>query len=246
MPWDPDDLLPLAAAPISVTGVEKSSNTIWEEFLMGWLDGADHLLRGAFTKMPALQKLTFQEMPIPKLDGLYLQVALDDEASVKRRMFVGERWIVQQDIQVHFYFRALVKKARPDGHNTISLVRFGSDTLYAILTSHQHVIPLQWCGMMQFRPESPQLVGYGETAMRKLSVNLKYVYPEQETLGAPELETPPDAGVVYIGKDRTTRVTGNGIEVKQGDNWFSIDVHQPGGTGPGGPTSVVFATERAA
>jgi hypothetical protein len=224
--WNPDSGDALTSPPITVSEVEKTSNRIWAEWLAGWFDGTTHQLRGVEVQLPSIPvaNITFQEMQIAKpMDGLYLQVTLDDSARAKRRFYGGGQWNVLHDVCLHFYFRAFVKAPRADGHNSLSLVRWGSDTLYAILTSNNHCTVLNWLGMMQFRPKPPRLVGGISNPMRAVSLDVRYVYSADENLTSPVVSTSQAGRTVYIGRDQEVRVTPAGLEVMGEDGvWYLI------------------------
>lgn len=225
MNWDPDSGDALTSPPITVSDVEKTSNRIWAEFLKGWFNGETHQLRGTEVQLPLIPEanITFQENIIenPK-DGLYLQLTLEEGESKKR--YLHDEWRVYHDVCVHFYFRAQVKEPRADGHNSRSLVRWGSDTLYAILLSSQHCTVLNWYGMMMFRPQPPGLVtGSLSYPMRELVLNCRYVYPADENISNPIVGSNQAGSIVYLGRDQEVRVTPDGLEVKGEDgNWYRI------------------------
>ncbi len=232
MSWNPDSGDPLSNPAINELSVEASAMKLWAEFLGGWFDGQQHMLRGALVDIPQVNGLTFQEMMLDGKDGLYLQVTTDQQASQKTRLWIDERWMVQEYVKINFWFRALVKSARTDGHNSISLVRWGADTLSSILSSKLLVAPLGRKGMTRFRPQPHKIVTGSTCAMRHLPMSICYTYSLEETVGAaspdttvPIIESDIPAETVYIGAARTLRVTPLGFEKLGPDgNWYLVDV----------------------
>lgn len=228
MAWNPDTGADLTAATIRVADVEKTAMLLWAEFLGGWFDGGSHLLRGTAVTMPTLMTggLTFQEQPLPKnIEGLCIQVLSARQHSAKRRLWSNEIWHISEPIRLDFYLRARVKDARADGHNSISLVRWASDNLFAILNSPLLTAALQRRGMTSFRPSPPTVVT-DITATRMVSLNVIYTYSNEETtMTAPVIESDAPAGTVYVGADREIRVTPSGWEIKASDgNWYRVSV----------------------
>jgi hypothetical protein len=230
--WNPDTGAPLTAEPIKVTAVEETSFKLWHEFLTGWFDGGSHMLRGAYVTIPKVDTLSFQEAPIEPADGLYLQVTMERPGAVQKRLRPDGAWWVTERAKVNFWFRAKVKTARSDGHNSRSLVRWGSDTLTAILDSNLLVAALNAKGMTAFCPQPTILVGGVIMAMRLLSLGVTYTYPLEELVTAqpsvgtyPALQASVPGRVVYIGQSKTVRVTDNGLERLGSDGqWYLIDI----------------------
>lgn len=171
---------------------------LWSEFLKGWFDGNAHDIRTNLSqKVPKAESITFQGSAISKGEGLTIHVTYDS-AAVKpvRRFWSGEKWMFTEKARINFWIRAKVKDARGDGHNSQSLVRWGGDSLFAILSGINTTTALQRRGMSTFRPNRPAVISGGVYAMRQLSLNVTYTYPAE---AAPEL--PIDAGALYQIKD---------------------------------------------
>lgn len=178
--WNPDSGLPLTSGSVSVTGVEATSSKLWGEFISGWLDGGTHTLFAASTKMPALTGLIFNDGKFPEsMDGLYLQISTEMQSSLKKRLWTADKWMITEHARVVFRFRSLIKTGRSDGHNSASLVRWGSDSLFAILQAIDPVAPLLRKGMGIFRPSRPILSGGGLGTMRQMTLSVCYTYPAE-------------------------------------------------------------------
>lgn len=181
MPWNPDSGDPLSAAPVHIAGVEASSMAAWSEFLKGWFDGGTHVLAGAQLKCPETEAIVFQDQALPSnKDGLYLTVAVTRPPKVNRRLWADNKWMMTERAQIDFFFRAQVKAVRPDGHTSRSLVRWGSDVLFAVLSNIAAVTPLSYCGIGGIRCQPGALIVDGQTPMRHLPVTATYTYPSED------------------------------------------------------------------
>lgn len=182
MAWNPDSGLSLTSGAISVTDVEHTSMSIWNEFLAGWFDGSGHVLVGSYMPFPKIDALAFQSMALPpKLEGLYLTVVTSRSGSALRRTWSGNRLMITERTRVDFYFRSTVKTARADGHNAESLVRYGADRLFSVLSSVIAVKPLTYLGIGNIRAQPPVVAVAGVVPMRHLSCSAVYTYPSEET-----------------------------------------------------------------
>ncbi len=232
MAWNPDSGDALSADAIRVADVEGTAMKLWAEFLGGWLDGGSHVLRGVAATMPNLQTggLTFQEQPLPTMDGLCLHVVTARPGRALKRLWADGIWYITESVRVDFQFRALVKTPRADRHNSISLVRWGANTLFAILQSSILTAALSRKGMNAFVPSPPKLVS-SLSASRLLSCEVTYTYSNQETIadstGVPApvvLDGDAPDGTVYLGADLEVRVTPSGWEIKRDGNWYRITI----------------------
>ena len=228
MSWNPESGDPLTSSVISMTGVEATSMELWAEFLSGYFDGNLHMLRGAYIQFPTAVKIHFQEDNITvkqdSMDGLYIGITQERPAKAQKRLFPGDIWRMTERVRLNFWFRARVKTPQ-GGQNGHSLVRWGSDTLYAILSSNLLSAPLSRKGMTSFCSNPPTLISGGVISMRQISLSVTYTYDVEETVDAPVIGSDVGGRVVYIGASKKVRVTDSGFERLGSDGiWYLIGI----------------------
>jgi hypothetical protein len=207
MIWNPDAHQPLKSGSISILNVEECATRLLREFLGGWFDGGQHIIAGMAVKFPQAS-LTFQECPLPNpLEGLGIQVSMTRQGRHVRRLWSEDNWMITERCTIDFYVRARVKTARPDGHNSHSLVRWGSDSLFNLFSSIDAVKPLLRRGIGVVRPLRSVLISASDVAMRHVMLAVNFNYPSETVpgviAGAPESYTRFKDGAWQLLNDTT-------------------------------------------
>jgi hypothetical protein len=162
---------------MTANAVETGLMQLTNEFLAGYLNGGTHTVNGASTLFP-LVAVTNQRASIRQpLEGASLNITLLNPGSIqakwwpvasgpsKRRIFAN--------ISLDLWVRAMVKVPRSDGHNSESLVRWVSDSIFAILINRINCLPLARKGIAHVFPRLGVLSSSSDYAMRSISVKGK-------------------------------------------------------------------------
>lgn len=194
MPWLPESGDPLTSAAISFLDFEASAHKLWFEFLSGWFDGGEHVIRiensvDQQVEFPLAQQIGFQQAALKQpLDGFGLGVVLVTEARMMHRYLrkgTTSRQ-TQYRCQWRFYSRASVKnKAQQAGENSESLCRLGADRLFALLSLEHNHLPLRDKGIYNIRVGTPTLVPGSDHNVRALNVQATLILETGKTHTAP-------------------------------------------------------------
>lgn len=156
--------MPLAAPSLAAFELEERLANLFEEWLRGYFDGADH----AVGAQPALKfpvaELRFQQsalsQPLKEVGITWVWVA----ASNKRRYWDtigGTRQEISEDRASWFFF-IRTNAAKPEG-NADRMCRTVADRLHGLLGNSAATRALAQRGVHQVCPGTPQLLSEGKS-----------------------------------------------------------------------------------
>jgi hypothetical protein len=163
--------------PLNAAQIEKTAMELWQAFLAGFFDGQFHVVGEQNIQFPLIPQthLLFQEAHVPHpMDGLSIHVVSIPQGDGQIRWNGGRQ--AYHRVTWEFRVRAKVKAPRVDGMNSAALARLGSDTLYALLTDPDSMLPLYQNGINRVFTSVPRPMSGDDWATRILNVRMLLHY----------------------------------------------------------------------